>query len=64
MGTVQDGRAQAAPPAGQAAAQPEKRPKDTGEFDIFNEVLKDLNPPESERAKGDHGSQYVGSEIP
>lgn len=44
MGTVQDGRAQAAPPAGQAAAQPEKRPKDTGEFDIFNEVLKDLNP--------------------
>jgi hypothetical protein len=37
MGTAQHARAQAAG----AAAQPEKKVKDQGEFDIYNQVLKD-----------------------
>jgi hypothetical protein len=41
-GTAQFARAQAA--AG-AAAQPEKKPKDQGEFDIFNETIKDAANP-------------------
>jgi len=49
LGTAQHGRAQsqAAQPAaqsGQTAAQPEKKPKDTIEYDLINDVIKDLNP--------------------
>src|SRR5437868_887923 len=39
-GTVQPARAQAAP----AQAAPEKKVKDQGEYDIYNQVLKDTDP--------------------
>ncbi|MBZ5584919.1 MAG: hypothetical protein LAQ30_22455, partial [Acidobacteriia bacterium] len=55
LGTPEQGRAQsqAAQPAaqaGQPAAQPEKKPKDTIEYDLINEVIKDLAVPNSQKA--------------
>ena len=37
--------------AGSAPAAPEKKPKDQGEYDIYNEVLKDINPASPNFAK-------------
>lgn len=54
--TAQDARAQAAAaPAAQAAGKKAKQVKDTGEYDIFNEVVKDsqANPPNAKKFLAD-----------
>jgi hypothetical protein len=67
--TVQDARAQAAAaPAAQAPAKKTKQVKDTNEYDIFNEVVKDsqANPPNPKKFLADLDSwsqKYPGTDF-
>jgi hypothetical protein len=53
LGTAQQARAQAQ--GAQPAAQPERKPKDSIEYDLINAVIKDLNPgaPDPKKALAD-----------